>query len=196
MSRSSPKQEKSHPDPTHFHLQMERGWVTCSHVYLNPRAGAVLVAMHSLGGSQLLQALSGTTLLLPPQRKKKKKIRRDAFEGLSFLQRNSLLVVIKEVHGASRHIATKDRCSPGMTTPWTERSGSPAPRDTALAVLGTFSTQFNLWPQTTGNKPAVSGFCKNRQKHLTGLSFSPNLKLPLSSSIRFLLTLAEPEQSY
>lgn len=62
------------------------------------------MAMHGSGGSQLLQALSGTALLLPRQN-----IRRDAFEGLSFLQRSKLtLSGIKEVHGALRYIATKD----------------------------------------------------------------------------------------
>lgn len=58
------KQEKSHSDSTHFHLQTEQTWVTHSHIYLNLRAGAVLMAMHSPGGSQMLQALTETTLLL------------------------------------------------------------------------------------------------------------------------------------
>lgn len=168
MSCSSLKQEKSHPDPTHFHLQTEQLWVTQSNIYLNPRAGEVLVAMHGPGG----WVASSFVWDNPPSTPQN--IRRDAFEGLSFLQRSKLtLSGIKEVHGALRYIATKDRCSPGTTTPWTEGSSSPTPQDTALVMLGIFSIQFNLWPQATGNKPTVSGFCKSSQKHLTGLIFQP-----------------------
>lgn len=76
---------------------------TLPHLF-NPRAGEVLVAMHGPGGSQLLQALSGTALLLPP------KILEEMHLKVSASCREAKLTLsgIKEVLGALRYIATKD----------------------------------------------------------------------------------------